>query len=242
LENPRLAGLRAHNGVVVGPAVWEPIISEAEHRRVLALMEERKVSGRRAPRRYLLTGLLRCGRCGNTLYSSAREATRRYVCLSGPDHGGCGRLTIVAGPLEELVAQAVLLRLDTKELADAVAGRSSGDEAIAALSESLSEDREQLAELAAMWAGKQISRGEWLAARQPLETRVKDTELRLARVTRNDALAGLPGNGEELRRQWADLNLTRQHAIVSAVLDHAVIAPTRSHTFDPGRVEPVWRL
>ena len=242
LTNPRLAGLRAHNGVVVGPATWKPIISESDHRRVLALIEDRKVSGRRAPRRYLLTGLLRCGRCGTTLYSAARETTRRYVCLSGPDHRGCGRLTIVAGPLEELIADAVLYRLDTQELADAVAGRSSGDEAIAALSESLSEDREQLNELAAMWAAKEISRGEWLAARQPLEARLKVTETRLARVTRNDALAGLPGNGEELRRQWADLNLGRQNAIVTAVLDHAVIEPTGSHTFDPARVSPIWRL
>lgn len=242
LRSGRIAGLREHQGVVVGPARWEPIISETDRNRVLALMEQRKVSGRRAPRRYLLSGLLRCGRCGHTLYSSARATTRRYVCSSGPDHGGCGRLTIVAAPVEELVTDAVLFRLDTQALADTLAGRSNGDEAIAALSEALSADREQLAELAAMWAGKQISRAEWFAARQPLEARIRDAEGRLARVTRNDALAGLPGNGEQLRRQWADLNLTRQHAIVAGVLDHAVIAPTGSHVFDRSRVEPVWRL
>lgn len=242
LRSGRIAGLREHNGVVVGPAVWDPIISESDRTRIRAVMEAKKVSGRRAPRRYLLSGLLRCGRCGHTLYSSARQQARRYVCSSGPDHRGCGHLTIVAPPVEELLATAVLYRLDTQELADALAGRSGGDEVVAALSESLSSDREQLEELATMWAAKEISRPEWFAARHPLESRIRDAESRLARVSRNDTLVGLPGNGVELRRQWAGLNLTRQHAIISAVLDHAVISPSTLHVFDASRVGPIWRL
>ncbi|MFW3169179.1 recombinase family protein [Geodermatophilus sp. CPCC 206100] len=81
LANPRIAGLRAHNGEVIGKAVWEPIISEDLHRRVLATIASRKVSGRRTPRAYLLSGLLRCGKCDGTLYSSLRQDSRRYVCL-----------------------------------------------------------------------------------------------------------------------------------------------------------------
>ena len=40
------------------------------------------------------------------------------------DQHGCGRLTVVAPPLEELVAAAVLFRLDTPEMADVLAGRA----------------------------------------------------------------------------------------------------------------------
>ncbi|MBW8780377.1 MAG: recombinase family protein [Acidobacteria bacterium] len=240
----RIAGLRTHRGEVVGPAVWEPIVTPADRERVLAVMEAKKTSGRRAPRRYLLTGLLRCGKCGGVLYSSARATTRRYVCSSGPDHGGCGRLTVVAGPLEEFVAAAVLYRLDTPELADTLAGRGAADEAVAALSESLSADRGQLDELAGMWAAKEITRAEWLTARRSVEERMRDTQGRLARVTRTDTLVGLPGNGDGLRDQWGSLNLTRQHAIVRAVLDRAVISAGASgaREFDPARVELVWRV
>src|SRR3989304_526370 len=46
--------------------------------------------------------------------------TRRYVCASGPGFGGCGRMATVAEPLESFVAQAVLYRLDTPELAAAL--------------------------------------------------------------------------------------------------------------------------
>src|SRR5680860_1360020 len=144
LVNPRYAGLRAHNGEVVGPAVWKAIITADEHRRVLGRFASRADSGQRTPRRYLLTGLLRCGRCSVRLYSSPRKATRRYVCRSGPDHGGCGRLTVVADPLERFLADAVMLRLDTPQLADALSGRAAQDERTAALVERLSDDKAQL--------------------------------------------------------------------------------------------------
>ena len=244
LANPRMAGLRAHNGEIVGPAVWEPIISEVEHAKVLAMIEQKRTSGRRAPRSYLLTGMLRCGKCDHTLFSSRRQNSRRYVCMSGPDHRGCGRLTIVAQPVEELVAAAVLYRLDSPEMADVIAGRAAQDEHTAALAETVAQDQAQLDELAEMYAARQISAREWMAARNPIEARVQDGQRRLARATRNDAVAGFVGNGDALRTQWADLNLTRQHAIVKAVLDHAVIAGTdkRSPVFDPNRVDLVWRV
>jgi site-specific DNA recombinase len=113
LASGRIAGLREHNGVIVGPAAWPAIITTEQRKRVLARQAEAAVTRRRTPRSYLLTGLLRCGKCENKLFSSRRENTRRYVCLKGPDHGGCGRLTIVAGPPEELVSEMVLYRLDT---------------------------------------------------------------------------------------------------------------------------------
>jgi DNA invertase Pin-like site-specific DNA recombinase len=244
IQNPRIAGLRAHNGVTVGPAVWEGIIDAETHRRVLSLAKQKAVSGRRSPRRYLLSGMLRCGKCGTTLYSSARESTRRYVCAKGPDHEGCGRLTVVAEPVETLIASAVLHRLDTAELADALAGRAAKDAATAKVSQALAADQEQLGELAGAYADKLISMREWLEARKPIEARITLAEKRIARATRSDALAGLPGNGTALRESWDGLNLTRQAAIIGAVLDHAVITPgvNGARSLDPARVLPVWRL
>ncbi len=244
LASPRIAGLRQHRGEVIGDAVWDPIISLAERDKILARMEARKTSGRRTPRRYLLSGLLRCGRCGTTLYSSARATTRRYVCLSGPDHRGCGRLTVVAEPLEDLITEAVLYRLDTPELADTLSGRNRADKQAAGLADTIAADRAQLDELAGLYADRQIGVREWMAARRPIEDRITDTEKRLARMTRTDTLTGLVGNGTALRGQWDDLILTRQHAIIAAVMDHAVVAPgvAGARQLDPNRVDPVWRL
>jgi site-specific DNA recombinase len=244
LSSGRIAGLRDHRGEVVGAAVWDPIITEELRSRVLARMEQARISGRRSPRRYLLSGLLRCGKCKGVLFSAARQDTRRYVCLSGPDHGGCGRTMIVAAPVEDLVTRGVLLRLDTPELADALANRAAADERAAQIAENLASDREQADELAGLYAAKQISASEWMTARNPIEARIRDGQARLSRLTRTDALGGLVGNGEALAMSWPDLTLTRQAAIVRAVLDHAVIGPGTpgAQRLDPDRVQPLWRL
>lgn len=242
LLSPRIAGLREHHGTVV-PAVWPAIITVEQHHKVTAILAARAVSGRRAPRRYLLSGMLRCGRCDNRLFSSPRESTRRYVCLSGPDHGGCGRLTIVADPLERFLTAAVLHRLDTTELAAALNGQATTDRTLTALNEQTSADREQLDELAQAYAAKQITMREWLTAKAPITDRLDHAERRIARATGNELLYSLAGTGSELRGAWETLNLSRQSAVIKAVLDHAVIAPSPPRqAFDPERIHAVWRV
>jgi DNA invertase Pin-like site-specific DNA recombinase len=248
LVNPRIAGLRAHRGEVVGPAVWAAIITPAQHEQVLSLMDRRKLTGRRTARRYLLSGMLRCGKCGNKLFSSARREgdrnRRRYVCSSSPDHGGCGKLTVVAEPVEEWIAEAVLMRLDSPAMADALAGRAASDERHAVLLTDLRADQEQMEELAAEWGAKRITSAVWKAAREPIEERMRKAERQLSQLTGTTALDGLIGNGDELRRSWDGLNLTRQAAIVAAVLDFATIAPgtPNARGMDPARIIPTWRL
>lgn len=244
LTSGRIAGLRRHGEEIIGPAAWPGIITPAERDRVLARISDRAVTGRRTPRRYLLSGLLRCGRCGNKLFSSPRGDTRRYVCLSGPDHGGCGRLTVVAEPLEEFVTEAVLYRLDTSELMQALAGEGSQDAHAAGLAEALAGDQRQLDELAAMYGKQQIPAREWRLAREPIEQRMTERRRQLAAATQTDALAGLPGHGAELRQAWAGLPLPRRAAIVQALLDHAVVKPgvAGARQLDPERVVPQWRI
>lgn len=243
LTSGRIAGLREHRGEVVGPAVWPPIIDQATRDRVLARMTEQVSTGRRTPRRYLLSGLLRCGRCGGKLFASVRGTTRRYVCMAGPDHGGCGRLTVVAEPVEDLIARAVLHRLDGPALTAARDGRSDADERVATVSAELRAADNRLEELAVMYAKQEIGAREWRAAREAIERRRADAQSQLRAMTGTEALRGL-GRGDSLREQWGALNLSRQAAIVQAVLDHARVQPSNGSRseFDPSRVEPVWRL
>lgn len=244
LVSPRVAGLRSHNGEIVGDAVWPAIITADKHRQLVALFARKTPNGRRTPRRYLLSGMLRCGNCGNKLFSSARRDTRRYVCKSGPDHGGCGRLTVVAGPVEEWIATAVLVRLDSPAMHDALSGRAAADERHSTLLEQLQSDQSQLAELASMWGNRSISITEWKIAREPIEARIYATDRQLSALTGASAIDGLVGRGAELQKTWDALNLTRQSAIVGAILDYATIAPGTSgaREVDPNRIIATWRL
>ncbi len=105
-------------------------------------------------------------------------------------------------------------------------------------------DRAQLEELARAYGERQITFPEFLAARKPIEARIDAGQRKVSRLTQTSAIAGYVGDGEALREGWAELPLTRQRAIVEAVLDRAVIRPAvRGRTrFDPDRVDPVWRL
>ena len=244
LKSARIAGLREHKGVVVAEAVWDPIITKNQRERILAQFAAKRRTNTRAPRRYVLSGLLRCGKCGNKLFSAIRVDTRRYVCSSGPDHGGCGGITVVAPPLEEFFSAAVLLRLDTPGMADALAGRRAADEQQSALAAELEADEEQMKVLSQMWAAKEISVGEWKAAREPIEARIRNVSRQLAQLSGSSSLDGLIGHGEKLRESWDTLNLDRQSAIIKAVLDYATILPGKpgSRSLDPARIQPVWRL
>lgn len=153
-------------------------------------------------------------------------------------------MTILANPTEQLIADAVQYRLDSPALADALAGRVADDSHAAVLHDTLREDQTQLEELAALYGDRSIGATEWMAARKPIEARIATTKRQLAAATRSSAIDEWVGNADTLRGKWEGLNLTRQVAIVKAVLDHAVIgeSPGNSAAFSIDRVTPAWRL
>jgi hypothetical protein len=125
--------------------------------RVLARVAARIVTKMRAARTYLLSGMLRCGRWATgcspkPVTTTPDHRVRRYFCLKGADQGGCGRLTEVAEPVEQLVTDAVLVRPDSRYLADAMAARTSLDHDIADLASQLDADQGRLDVLAGRYA------------------------------------------------------------------------------------------
>jgi site-specific DNA recombinase len=89
----RNAGLRRHQGKIIGRAAWEPIFDEETFYRLRALLGDptRKVTTGSAFR-YLLSGIAKCGKCGRpvrVLITKRGRGTnikrRAYVC--GHCHG-----------------------------------------------------------------------------------------------------------------------------------------------------------
>ena len=246
LLSPRLSGQRAYQGEIVAQGEWESILTPDDTSQLSAILGDPARLTRRTVRRYLLSGgLLRCSLCDAVLVARPRgDGSRRYVCAKGPGLPGCGRIAILSEPLETLITEAVLYRLDTPELAAALAGAASKDAEADAAHASVTADRAQLEELARLWGERQITFPEFLAARKPIEARIDAGQRRVSRLTQTSAIADYVGDGGALRTSWAELPLTRQRAIVAAVLDRVVIRPAvRGRTrFDPDRVDPVWRL
>jgi site-specific DNA recombinase len=238
LLNPRNYGQRVHQGKPIGPGLWEPILSPEDGERLHLLLTDPARRTNRSARRYLLSGLCRCGLCGTKMYSVPRFDTARYLCRSGHDFGGCGRMAITARPLEAWITEAVLQRLDSPEMADALAGKSSDDASAAALHDQVQTDTARLQELAELWADGELDAGQWRAARSRLEQRVAASRKAISRLRGASVVDGWVGNATELRDRWEGLNLARQVAIVRAMLDHIVIQPATvrgGHAIDPNR-------
>jgi site-specific DNA recombinase len=256
LLNPRIAGLRAvgyrskhHPGELLNQAAWAPVLDEDTWRRVKAVIEDPDRDGPfgTGARRYLLSGFVFCSLCGRRLSSSATrnkrpQLTRYYRCGSGPETGGCGRIRIVAEPLEELVARAAWERLASSELArradrQDAAGEEWGlvteDEVLTA----------RLEELTVLWTAGDRTSEEWAVGRKALVARQEDVRRRLSQVRRSrvvDAAAGLEGS---VKAAWPLLDLHRRRAILAAVIDRVVVgrAVTPGRVFDGRRVNVVWR-
>lgn len=79
LGHPRIAGLRAMRGKVVGPGSWEPILDRDEWEAVQALVTPPRRPSRPHPgRRHLLTGIALCGSCGMPLIAHKRADGKSY--------------------------------------------------------------------------------------------------------------------------------------------------------------------
>lgn len=243
LTGPQLAGLRVHHGEIVGEATWEAILDREVWEQIRAKIgDPRRVQGGRPPA-YLLTGKLRCGRCGSTLYSSRLpDGSRRYTCNRGADQGPCGRIAVIAVPLEEEVTDQLLGALAGPPLWQAL--EQVDDEDAGKITRQLVSDEESLEQLAKdHYVDRAISRREFLAARQALERRIDANRTALAVPVSRAALTGLPRNPDELRGSWAGLDVDRQRAILEAVVEGIVILPGKPgrRSFDPARVEIGWR-
>ncbi|MGJ6126204.1 recombinase family protein [Mycolicibacterium sp. Y3] len=84
LSNARLAALVVHNGDVIGPGTWEPIVDETLWRGLQALMSDpARQSALSWKRVHLLSGIALCGVCTKPLYgrwAHGRSRPPTYAC------------------------------------------------------------------------------------------------------------------------------------------------------------------
>ena len=135
LVRASLAGLVEHRGEVLGDlAGVTAVVSREEWERMRALFEARRRGRPPGLGAYVLSGLVRCSRCGLLLYGTQRKnltpyedgsVRREYRCRRAADdnRAGCGRNLIDARVAEQAVAEAVKQRLGDPRRADRIARR-----------------------------------------------------------------------------------------------------------------------
>jgi DNA invertase Pin-like site-specific DNA recombinase len=243
LINPRITGLRAvgRDNRVVADAVWKPIVDRPTFERVRAILTDpaRRTNG--AARTYLLSGLVRCGRCGARMLSQNRTngsgtKTRSYMCVRREGAGGCNQLRIVADPLEADLVSAVLDHVTRPRFWTELTRVEATDND--AVSVELADIDGRLATLGADFGSGAIPDVAFHAAIKELNRR--RTELAaLVRATRRTPAVLGPYSRDPgaLERDWPILPFERQRAILTAVLKSVTIGPDRrGRGYDPDRI------
>ena len=231
-------------GEIVAKAEWRGIISKSDSARIRATLADPERRTNKSVRNYLLVRLLKCGRCGEYMIARPRSGgLRRYACAKGPGLAGCGHTYIKADDLELFVRDAILHLLDSPQLESVLAGRLASEPDAERWQLEADDATTQLDELAQAYGNKQVTMAEWIAARKQIEKRLTSARKQLGKVSRTTVLDGYVGNADALREQWDSLDLTRQHAIVAALLDHVEVGPGRRgfNGFDDSRVRAVLR-
>jgi site-specific DNA recombinase len=242
LISPRIVGAREHRGEIVAWDAWEAILDRATWERLRMVLPAWNKRGR--PAKYLLAGLLRCGRCGERLHSRTGGNVDRdtYACKPRPEHIGCGKLSVSAAAVERVVVGDLMTALDSDRLAELLSRHDTEqDLQVAGRLDQLEGALEELSK--DFYVRRAISRPEFFAARDDLVRQIEQANARRARRVSRGVLESLPGSREELEAQWDGWDLDRKRTVLAAFIDHVVVHPTatRGRRFDTNRVEIIWR-
>lgn len=236
LTSARVAGLRIHRGKIVGDAVWPAIITPEMSQRLRAILLDPARRHVQAPRRYLLTGgVARCGLCGAALVARPRaDKTRCYVCATGPQFSGCGKIRQVAEPLESYVTELLLHRASQVEFSIDRTDPASG------LVAQLSDTEERKSRLAADFyvSGDLTDASQFRAASSALDARISDLRSKLAQHTRRAAAVDLTGNPRTLAARWPMLDVDTRVTVVRGHVAAVVVgsAIRGDNRFQPDRI------
>jgi site-specific DNA recombinase len=243
LTNPVLSGQRVYKETLI-TGQWPAIISVEDTARLrLVLFDPARRKASTNSRSSLLSGMLRCGRCGSNLVSRPRlDGVRRYVCTLNPGTPNCGKLARLAEPMEDVVVEALFIALEDADLSGFLKGRERRD--IQQIEHSIREDEAALEELSQdFYVDRIVQRAEYLSRRREIEERLSKKRSRAAEDRQHGVLGALMA-GEKLRELWPGKPLDWKRAVLGVVIDHVVIEPALKgrNFFDPSLVRPVWRF
>jgi hypothetical protein len=239
LRNPRYAGLRTYRREVVGEAEWPPLIERAKWERLQAVLNDPNRRTSPGPEtRHLLAGKARCGECGGRLTSRKNHGKPAYGCKSVGD-GGCGSVTIAAGPVEELVRDALFEFVASPGVAKAVKDAQHQQASDETLVDEITNLEGRLDAAAAAFADGEINRSQLVTATERLNAKLGQLRARLVPV---QPLPPMP-IPDDVEKLW-DGSLDFRRELVDAAIESVTVSKASApgmHANNAERVEIRWR-
>ncbi|MEO5499456.1 MAG: recombinase family protein [Candidatus Saccharimonadales bacterium] len=257
LLSKRNAGIRVYKGQDF-PATWTPIYSAELHERIVSEWKRRHGEGTRAKadnRRYLLTGLLICGKCqgpmaGGANSDNGQPSRRKYRCIKSDKGAGCGNIMRLAETIEHLVTESVLYRLDSDAMREVLVAQESQAEAIEPLRSKLEAIRSHLDELLEDRATGLLSRAEYAKAKEIASRDLRAIENELAGLYSTEQAQLVLRPGVVIRDEWQRQTLGWQRKLLGMLIENVVVQPSFKRTpymiddklfkFDASAIEINW--
>ena len=242
LVNPRYAGLKVHRGKEVRTGTWEPLISEEDHRGLVALVSDpSRINCTSFERKYIGSGVYVCGKCGGKMKAAqpGRRKSRAYVCR---DHAHMLRS---GPPLDDYVTDTLLWRLGQPDAHLMLDDRRIDIPALQAEQRTL---QARLDELADQFAEGAIDASQLRRGTGTLRAKLAPIDSQLAEAARIDPVAGLltaaGGDPARLEECWSALTPGVQGQIIDqlmVVTVNSIGSKTGVRAFDPRYIDIAWK-
>lgn len=245
LKKERYAGVRTREGVTK-PGIWEPMFDAETWAMIQFKIGERKREAGNLPvaKRYLLTGMLVCGKCGGFLNGetkrdhASKPLRRVYTCrVQGNVQRtkGCGGVTRDAVALEHFIREAVIFRLDTPLLGEMVNGAAGDKERLTELLRQLQAKESQRESLLDDYVDGTLDKPSYQRAVECVDSQVKAICKELDSVRRRTFDMDI-GAGESIRDAWMNRPDGWRRELMKPLIGKIVVLPgiTKPYYFADG--------
>jgi len=239
LISPRLAGYREHAGKLI-PAVWPAILDQKTWEAVRAILTDpARVTTKGGPPKYMLTGLIYCGKCGNRVFggTTVHVSGHTYVVYRCTNRvvGGC--ISRDVRYVDKEVTERLFHTLESTAFEQA-ASRPAEDPA-RKLYEELAVEQGIFDRLEDKLARELISEDTFKRNRTESEERMDALWRKIAKLTDNRVITQIPRN---IREVWPGLSFDRRRAILAAMIRRIEVHPQRKGPgFDPNTIKVFWK-
>jgi hypothetical protein len=248
LRKPRNAGLREHNGEIVGQGTWPALVDESTWRAAQDVLNAPgRAPGRKSVRRHLLTGVLQCGKPGCSGYLSGQCAKQPH---NGPRARSviyacklCHRVSIRAEHVEPLVHRLVSGRLAMPDAVDLLRAEQFDPEE----SKRLDDEKQSLY---AQIRSAEAEYDDGVIDGRRLAGRIERVKQKLGTIERQRqdqeklrVFDGLPLGTPEVEDAVQKLSADRFRAVIDVLVTLVVMPVGKGggKVFDPDRVDPRWK-
>ncbi|WP_167768796.1 recombinase family protein [Nocardia sp. CS682] len=223
LVNPRYAGLRRHRTAeqradtrknptlgIAGVAQWPAIVSEEKWRAAVAILSDPTRMKAPTGPRLLLSGLAKCGVCGETVHAGSRSRRlSTYRCRSGR------HVSRRAEPIDQFVEDVTLARLLQPDALELFSPKVHNDVAPLVLEAQVVRDR--LGTVADEFADGSVSADQLRRITERLNGRLATLEAQIAEAGRADVIAPIV-HSADIAATWAGLETHQKRGIIDSLM------------------------